>query len=141
MKKFLFLVLAVSIFAIPAFANIPSKVEGSFKAKYGTASHVEWKHGLFGDYKALFVLEGYQYKAKFDKKGNWIETQKIMSADKLPGTVRNSFHQSKYNQWEIKETYELYLPNHRPQYHIDAAKSEFKRKHLLFDDRGELMNG
>jgi len=140
MKKLSCLLLSATFFAVQAFAKIPAKVTDAFQAKYDGATNVEWKHGL-GKYKANFNMGEYQLQAKFDKEGKWLESEKKLKKDKLPTTVKNSLKKSKYNQWAIKSSYEEYLPNRKPRYHIVAAKGDFKRKSLLFNHEGQLMNG
>jgi len=61
--------------------------------------------------------------------------------DRLPITVKTSLRKSRYNQWKIKSSYEEYLPDERTYYHVTAVKGDFKRKNLVFDRRGQLMNG
>ncbi len=140
MKKLFFLILSAACLAVPAFANIPAKVTNAFHARYSGATNVEWKHGL-GKYKASFIMDDYRYEAKFDRNGRWVESEKMMRSDRLPRMVRNSLHRSKYRGWEIKSSYVEYLPNRKPHYHIDAAKGDFKKRHLEFNENGQLING
>ncbi|HZE86447.1 MAG TPA: PepSY-like domain-containing protein [Puia sp.] len=140
MKKIMVLLLSASFVTASAFAKIPSKVDNAFHARYSKVSDVKWSHGL-GDYKASFYMGDYQYKAKFDKQGNWKESEKIIGKDRLPVMVKNSFKRSKYGEWNVKSSYEKYTPNEKPKYHITAAKGDFKRKTLMFDHHGQLMNG
>src|SRR5580704_146982 len=140
MKKLIFLMLSVTCISASAMSNIPARITAAFNARYSKATNVEWKH-LIGDYKAVFNLGDYQIKAKFDKKGNWLKSEKMIGKDRLPMAVKNSLKKSKYSAWRIKSSYEEYLPNEKPQYHIVAAKGEFMVKSLKFDENGQLMNG
>ena len=140
MKKLFFLVLSATFITVSAFARIPAKVTDAFHARYAGATNVEWKHGL-SKYKASFMLDDYRYEAKFDKNGRWEQSEKMVRRDMLPMSVRNGLHKSKYRQWEVKSSYVEYLPNERPHYHIAAAKGDFKKKHLVFNERGQLING
>jgi hypothetical protein len=79
--------------------------------------------------------------AKFDRKGNWMESKKMLGKGRLPTTVRNNLRKSKYSRWEIKSSYEEYAPNKNPQYHITAAKGGFGKKTLMFNHHGQLLNG
>jgi hypothetical protein len=140
MKKFFVMVLLAALIVAPAFAKIPARVTSAFQSRYASAANVEWKH-IMGDYKASFNMGGYRLQARFDRKGRWHGSEKMIGEDKLPATVKNSLVKSRYGQWEIKSSYEKYLPNEMPSYHIIAAKGELKRKSLVFDHRGQLMNG
>jgi hypothetical protein len=140
MKKMFLLMLSAALISAPVFAKIPARITDAFHARYATATNVKWSHTI-GDYKASFNMGESTLKAKFDRKGNWLESQKMLERDRLPVTVKNSLRNSKYSQWKIKSSYEQYLPNEKPQYHISAAKGEFERKSLKFDHRGQLLNG
>ncbi len=132
--------LSAALIAAPAFAKIPARVTSAFQARYATAANVAWTH-IMGDYKASFDMGGYQLHARFDRKGRWHGSEKMIGRDMLPATVKHSLMKSRYGQWKIKSSYEEYLPNEMPSYHIIAAKGELKRKSLVFDHRGQLMNG
>ena len=139
MKKF-FLMLSAAFITASAFAKIPAKVTDAFQAKYAAATNVEWKHGI-GNFKAYFNMGEYKFLARFDRKGKWVESEKMLKKDRLPVTVKNSFRKSKYSQWEIKSSYLEYLPNEKPFYRVLTVKGDFKRKSLIFDDQGQLING
>jgi hypothetical protein len=138
MKKLLFLILPAALITAPVFAKIPAKVTDALQAKYAGAANVEWKHNI-GKYKATFNLGEYQVKAKFDRKGKWLESEKMLRKDMLPVTVKNSLSKSKYSHWKIKTSYEEYLPNEKSYYHITVAKGDFSRKSLTFDHQGQLI--
>jgi Putative beta-lactamase-inhibitor-like, PepSY-like len=140
MKKLLFLILAAGFIAAPAFAKIPAKITVAFQSRYGGATNVEWQHTLV-NYKASFNLGDYRLHAKFDRKGKWLESEKMLQKDRLPVTVKNSLRKTKYGDWKIKSSYLEYLPNEQPRYHITAAKGDIKRKSLVFDYHGQLIKG
>ena len=140
MKKLFVLIIAAAFMAMPAFARIPARVTDAFQSRYAGATNVEWKHGL-SKYKANFTMGDYRYEAEFDRDGHWKESLKMMDENRLPRSVRNSLSRSKYGRWQVRSTYVQYQPNHKPQYHIAAAKGDFKKKHLVFNENGELING
>ncbi len=138
MKKLLFLILPAAFITSSVFAGIPARITDAFQARYAGATHVEWKHQV-GDYKASFNIGENQLMAKFDSKGRWLESEKMLQKDKLPMTVKNSLKKSKYSQWIIVSSYEEYLPNEKPYYHLTAAKGDFNKKSLKFDHRGQMI--
>jgi len=140
MKKMFVLLLSAAFIAAPAFARIPAKINDAFRARYAGASKVEWTHTI-GNYKATFYMGDYQLKAKFDKDGRWLGSQKNIGQERLPMMVKKGLHKTKYGRWEIKSTYEKYMPDQQPQYYITAHKGSFQRKTLIFDRHGQLMNG
>lgn len=140
MKKFFVMLLSAALISATAFAKIPARVTSALQARYASAANIEWRH-IIGDYKASFDMGGYRIEARFDGKGRWHGSERMLTKDMLPSTVKNSLVKSGYGQWEIKSSYEEYLPNEMPSYHIIAAKGDLKRKSLVFDHRGQLMNG
>lgn len=140
MKKLILLILPAALITAPALANIPAKVTHAFQVRYTGASHVEWKH-FMGDYKANFSMGENRIRAKFDRKGNWLESEKTLAQDQLPMTVKSNLRKSKYSDWKIRSSYEEYLPNEKPQYHVTAAKGNFMKRSLKFDHHGQLING
>jgi hypothetical protein len=84
----------------------------------------------------------YRFKAKFDHKGNWLGSEKMLDKQELPAIVMSNLQKSKYSRWEIKASYEQYVPHGRPSFHIVAAKGDLKRKDLVFSSQGgQLING
>ena len=141
MKK-LFVVDAIpaSFCATAALGKIPAKITSAFQARYASAANVEWQHSL-RRYKASFDLGEFRFKTMFDHKGNWLGSEKMIGSKELPVAVKSSLQKSKYGEWEIKASYERYVPHERPSYHVIAAKGDFKRKELVFNDQGRLING
>jgi hypothetical protein len=140
MKKLFFLILPAVFISASAMARIPAKITDAFHARYGHATNVEWKHGI-GNYRASFNMGDYRLEAKFNGKGKWLESDKMLGKDELPVAVKNSLGMSKYGEWEIKSSYEEYMPDKKPYYYVIAAKGDFMRKTLMFNHRGQLVNG
>jgi hypothetical protein len=138
MKKLLFLILAATFLTVQAFARIPAKITDAFQARYAGATNVEWRHNI-GRYKAIFNLGEYQMQAKFDRKGKWLESEKMLKKEMLPMTIKNSLSKSKYRQWKIKSFHEEYLPNEKSYYQITVVKGDFNKKSLMFDHQGQLI--
>jgi len=68
--------------------SIPSKVTDSFKAKYPDAQKVEWKDKMTY-FQAGFTLDGNEATADFSSKGEWQETDKKISFEALPASVKD----------------------------------------------------
>ena len=143
MKRFLFvsiLSLAMILFISSSYAQlrkIPAQVTDALSTKYPEAKSVEWKDKLSA-FAANFEMEGIKYEAKFSNKGEWQSTEKELAEDNLPSPVQDGLSKSKYADWKIKATYEVYLPGDITQYHI-VAKSDLQKKKLLFNDEGQLL--
>ena len=139
MKKTIFFMLSAIWLAVPAFAGIPAKVADAFRTRFASATGVEWKRTITGDYKADFNMGGDRMLAKFDEDGQWLESEKMLKTNEVPNVVRKGLDKTRYSTWEIKSCYEELLPNEKPGYHVTLEKGEFKRKKLLMDQEGQLI--
>ncbi|HSZ86406.1 MAG TPA: PepSY-like domain-containing protein [Puia sp.] len=140
MKKLFFLILPSAFISASAFAKIPAKVTDALEAKYTHATNVEWKY-VVGKYEADFNMGKYKLEATFDRKGQWLESEKILGKDMLPMSVLNNIKKSKYSHWKIKSSREMYLPGEKSGYRVMVTKGDFVFRNLKFDHHGQLMNG
>ncbi|MBX3255284.1 MAG: PepSY-like domain-containing protein [Chitinophagaceae bacterium] len=142
MKKVLFLLL-VMVTGVVYAANaqirkIPAEVTSTFSEKYADAKSVEWKDKL-SNFAATFELDGDKYEARFNKKGEWLNTEKEMDVNDLPDNVKDGLAKSKYADWEIKSLYKIELPEDKIQYRIHVTKTSVQQKNLLFNESGKLL--
>src|SRR5688572_29116601 len=82
--------------------KVPVEVTDDFKTKFPDASNLEWKD-RFSSVEANFKIAETAYKARFNKNGEWMETEKIIEPAVLPAAVKDGFDKSKYTSWEVKE--------------------------------------
>lgn len=144
MKKILLLISVVGFSVTNNTVNaqirkIPARVTNAFEARYPYPRDVEWK-GKFTVVQANFELNGNHCEAVFNRKGRWQRTTVMMSAYNLPSAIRDGLHKSKYNGWGIRSVYVTYLSNGKTHYHIEAAKSDLRKKELVFNIRGQLLS-
>ncbi|MBC7902792.1 MAG: PepSY-like domain-containing protein [Gemmatimonadaceae bacterium] len=139
MKKLLILLLiSANLTAFSQLRKIPASVTESFKDKYPSASNVEWKDKL-SVFIAAFEFDGIQYEARFNSKGQWQETESVISESDLPAPVKDGFEKSKYADWEPVNFYYLQLPEDKTQYRIVVGKSDLQKKNLVFSSAGRLI--
>jgi uncharacterized protein (DUF952 family) len=78
--------------------------------------------------------------AKYNNKGEWKETEKEWSFEKLQPEVQDGFQKSKYSdEWQVKETAVILLPNNAQHYRIKVEKNDLQKKYLFFSDKGKLI--
>jgi len=142
MKKILVMMIVVSIgFVFSSTAQIrkiPAEVTNAFSEKYPDAKDVEWKDNL-SFFIVAFEKDGENLEARFNKKGEWQSTEKLIEADDLPGKVEDGFEKSKYSDWEVKSVYKIELPKDELQYRLRVAKSDIQQRNLLFNEKGKLL--
>jgi hypothetical protein len=95
-KKTLFVVMALIYGYATGFAQskTPDAVTKAFKAKFPTATAVNWDKEGANEYEASFMLKEEKYSASFDKTGDWLETESPFKWEQLPDKVQNAFDAS-----------------------------------------------
>lgn len=135
---FSFGLLLTVVSANAQFRRIPGVVTDSLKAKYPNAKSVTWEDKLTS-FQASFTLDSSKYEAKFKSKGEWISSQRKVTQDQIPVSVKDGLSKSKYADWKVVKVTILYLPGNITQYAISVSKSDFQKKNLLFGDTGQLL--
>ena len=119
--------------------KIPSAITSSFEAQYPTAQEVEYKD-ILTSYHVIFTLDSLKMIAKYNNRGEWKETEKEWSFEKLSPEVQDGFQKSKYaDEWEVKETSIIILPGNAQHYRIKVEKNDLQKKYLFFSDKGRLI--
>ncbi|MFL5808174.1 MAG: PepSY-like domain-containing protein [Flavisolibacter sp.] len=119
--------------------KIPSEVTTAFEKQYPSAREVEYKDILTGVH-VEFVLDSLKMIAKYTNKGEWKETEKEWSFDKLLPDVQEGFQKSKYaNEWKVKDASIISLPGNAEHYRLKIEKSDLQKKYLYFSNKGQLI--
>lgn len=132
---------AFCFFAAPTQAQIrkiPSAVTDSFKEKYPDANGVEWRDKV-SVFSAVFSRDGVSYEAKYNSKGEWLNTESELAVDDLPSDVREGFEKSKYADWEIEKIHKIQLPGDKVQYRVLVGKTDIQKKNLVYSSQGRLL--
>ncbi|MEP2774675.1 MAG: DUF4956 domain-containing protein [Luteolibacter sp.] len=84
-------VMALFLAAFASLASaVPSEVESSFKSRYGDVGKVEWEMDAHGYWEGKFDKDGKSYRADFEKKGDWVETERSLKFADLPDAVQSA---------------------------------------------------
>lgn len=118
--------------------KIPAEVTDAFKTRYPHAEKVSWKDNLT-NFEAQFTLNGYQMNADFNSKGEWLNSERKIKFEELPGAVQDGFSKSKYADWEKNDVVELDKNGDALQYRVSVKKSSVQKKYLYFDTNGKLL--
>ena len=84
-----------------AFEDIPDVVLMNFKAKYPDANSVKWEKDE-DIFDAIFILDGKEYEAEFNKTGRWLETEKEIKIGDLPEAIQKVLNTT-YSGYTIVE--------------------------------------
>ncbi len=121
--------------------SISSAATDSFKARYPTAERVTWKNRLT-NYQVNFYAENTDQEARFDHKGFWLSTEKVMKQADLPANVKDGLDKSKYYDWKVDDVFLRLIPGNpgtKTQYHIVVSGGGIGKTNLLFSDQGRLI--
>ena len=95
MKRTLFLAIGALFLVNGSFAqkvatsDLPPAVATAFSTKFAKAEKVVWEMD-YEDFEADFKLNKIEISAKFDKDGNWLETETPMTLSNLPAAVKTA---------------------------------------------------
>lgn len=141
MKKATILFLGLCMVLGTAQAQIrkvPAEVTNAFTAAYPSATNLTWKDNLT-NFEAQFDISGNHAVAKFNSKGEWIETQKDLSFEGLSDGVKDGFNKSKYADWPKEEIKEISARNKATLYRVYVRKADLNKRYLYFNPKGQLV--
>jgi hypothetical protein len=141
MKKIVSLVIIAMAFIITANAQlrkVPAAVTDAFKAKFSTASQLEWKDRIT-NFEATFFLNGVSNTAKFTKEGTMIETTSALDFAQLSAKVKDGFNKSKYADWEVQNVSTFQEKDKAFYYRITVKKNDITKRFLYFSKSGRLV--
>jgi hypothetical protein len=140
MKALLLMVFAISLgMANAQIREIPAEVKATFERQYAGATNVEYDDDL-REVEVTFTLDGHRYKATYDNKGAWKETEQEWTREDLPHNVQDGFAKSKYaGEWEIKEVAKIFLPGGSERFRMKVEKNGLRKKYLFFNTEGRLV--
>ncbi len=128
----------ISVTSNAQIRKIPSTVTEAFKEKYPDATSVEWRDKL-SVFSAIFVNDGVTYEARYNSKGEWLNTEHEITTEDIPEAVQEGFDKSKYADWSIEKVHQISLPRDIVQYRLHVGKTDLQKKNLLYNSRGRLL--
>jgi hypothetical protein len=137
MLAFVFFLSTVALNA--QFRKIPAVVTDAFKAKYATASGVEWKDRLTA-FEANFKLADNDMKASFSSKGEWLKSETKHTYNSLPPEVKDGFKKSKYADLSVIDVTQIEEKERGVLYKIVVKKNEYSKRNLVFTKTGQLVS-
>ena len=119
--------------------EIPEAVKTAFESQYPDADSVKFEDNLV-NVQVSFMNDGEHFLATYSNKGDWKQTEKVWDFDRLDKEVQEGFSKSKYaNDWNVKETFIIYLPDGSERYRLKVSKNDVQKKYLFFDQSGRLI--
>lgn len=134
----LLLAMVITISATAQFRDIPGAVTNAFKAKYPSATNVQWDDRVT-NFQAKFLQDSATYEARFNKDGTWVETEKAITFDALPDAVKSAFRSSKYSDYEVRTVAEIEKSNGGKEIRLYIRDNVVKRKYLYYSPDGTFL--
>jgi len=140
MKK---LFVIISLLSISFISNaqgdkVPEIVKETFQNQYPKADVQEYED-LLVKVVVKFTMDSSEMKATYSNKGVWKGTDKEISYSSVPAEVKDGFNKSKYAEWDVRESTQLYLPGGSTQYRLRVKKNDLQLKYLFFNTSGRLL--
>ena len=140
MKK---LFVIISLLPISFISNaqgdkVPEIVKETFQNQYPKADVQEYED-LLVKVVVKFTIDSSDMKATYSNKGVWKGTDKEISYSSVPVEVKDGFKKSKYADWDLRESTQLYLPGGSTQYRLRVKKNDLQLKYLFFNTSGRLL--
>jgi hypothetical protein len=135
-------VTGISFMSLSAGAQLrrlPSVVTDSFNLRFPGATKVTWKDKITV-FQADFIFNNATEQAKYNSKGQWQGTEKVIRQEELPSEVKDGLSKSKYAvDWKVGTVFARSLPGDVTQYRLEIAKSDLQKRNLLFSSTGQLL--
>jgi hypothetical protein len=120
------------------FSKVPSVTTEAFKAKYANTKNVEWKDKV-SYFQANFEMGGEKYESKFNSKGEFLGSEKVIEKEVVPAAVKDGFAKSKFSDWDVKSVTWIERKDSSIEYRYFIRKSGVEKKYLTFNDKGKLV--
>jgi len=141
MKKILVIIASVVVVtaANAQLRKTPSEVTNRFSATYPTAKNVTWRDKLT-NFEAEFDLAGAHTVAKFNSKGEWLNTEQDLTLATLNANVKDGLNKSKYKDWSVKEIKSIQVKDKATVYRVVVVKDtgDVLKRYLFFNEQGQL---
>lgn len=140
MKK-LFVIISLLYISFVSNAQgdkVPEIVKETFQNQYPKADVQEYEDLLI-KVVVKFSMDSSEMKATYSNKGVWKGTDKEISYSSVPAEVKDGFSKSKYADWDVRESTQLYLPGGGTQYRLRVKKNDLQLKYLFFNTNGRLL--
>src|ERR1017187_4845121 len=102
--------------------KVPATVLSNFKKQFATATKTQWEMDD-ADFEVNFKNCGIECSAKYDKQGNWFETEQEIKKSELPVAVKQAV-EKEFPKANADEIGKVSLPNNKTVYELDITKDK-----------------
>jgi uncharacterized membrane protein YkoI len=116
---------------------VPESVKTAFKQKFPTAQKVTWELD-YENYEAEFKVNKKEMSAKFDKDGNWIETETPIKPSAINPEVKE-FLSKNFAGFVVKEAEKVETAAKGVVYELEVKNGEIEYE-LVVSEKGQLIS-
>ncbi|MHB8260583.1 MAG: PepSY-like domain-containing protein [Bacteroidia bacterium] len=117
--------------------KVPATALSNFKKQFATATKAQWEMDD-ADFEVNFKNNGIEYAAKYDKQGNWLETEQEIKKSELPVAVKQAV-EKEFPKAEIEETEKVTYPNNIPAIYEMEIEKDKQKFEVQFSAEGKLL--
>lgn len=116
--------------------KVPASVQTNFKKQFAQANKVVWEMEE-ADYEVNFKNNGIEHSAKYNKEGNWLETEQEIKKTDLPTVVTQAVNKE-FPKAELEEIEKVTFPNNKTVYEMEVEQGKQKFE-VQFSTDGQLL--
>lgn len=118
-------------------SQVPSnKIQFTFRLRYPTAKHVEWKQMDVFKWQVKFKIKEIVRWGLYTSDGAWLETLYPVPFEDIPRKIQISF-KSKYDIDSLKQSHKIQTPL-RTIFELQCTV-DFYKLELLYDETGKMV--
>jgi hypothetical protein len=142
MKKIIVLLSACLLISLMGFTQkltpdkVPAPVKQAFEKKFPTAIDVSYEMEK-KDYEVIFKDKEVSMSANFNSKGEWLETETVITESDLPKKVSHSIAKN-FAGYKISEVTKIDGPNKVVNYEMDLNKDKLGYE-VKFSSKGDIL--
>lgn len=142
MKSIIIAMALLCFAASTAFAQkinedqVPATVVSNFKKQFAKAIKPKWEMED-ADFEVNFKDNGSEYSAKYDKQGNWLETEQEIKSTEIPAIIKQGI-EKEFPGFKTDEVEKVNYPDNKTVYEmeVEKGKEEFE---VQFSSDGKML--
>ena len=116
--------------------KVPGFIQIGFKKQFPHAIKPQWEMEET-DYEVNFNNEELKFSAKYNKEGDWLETEQEIKKTDLPAAVKHAINKE-FPDAELKETEKITYPNNKTVYEMEV-KQDKQKFEVQYATDGQLL--
>jgi len=117
--------------------EVSSIIIDNFNKQFPQAEKSKWEIEE-KNYEVEFQLGKNKYSAKYNAKGEWLETEQEIKSSDLPDAVKKAI-EKEFGKVEIEDVEKVSLPDNVLVYELEIEQNEKQKHEVQFSLEGTLL--